>query len=122
MKTDLPKHPWVSFYASAALLACVLSVLLVVTNDAPRTNHPDLAVPILMYHHVGDWGAANADWAPYVVKPQKFQRQLDWLAAHQFHTITFQELLAYQFNHVRCFKVAYGDDIDVFAARMAQHA
>jgi hypothetical protein len=49
MKTDLPKHPWFTFYASATLLA-------------------------------------------------------------------------YQSNHVRRFKVAYGDDINVFAARMAQHA
>jgi hypothetical protein len=31
-------------------------------------------------------------------------------------------LLAYQSSNVRRFKVAYGDDIDVFAARMAQHA
>ncbi len=121
MKTEHSTQPWFTFYASAALFACVLSMLLVATDRAPKTNHPDMAVPILMYHHVGDWGAANADWAPYVVKPQEFQRQLDWLLAHQFHTITFQELLAYQSSNVRppahsvilSFDDGWAEDVDI---------
>ncbi len=117
----LQPQRWFGFYASAALFACVLSVLLVATSPAPRTHHPDMSVPILMYHHVGDWGAANPAWAPYVVKPQEFARQLDWLAAHQFHTITFQELLAYQSNNVRppahsvilTFDDGWAEDVDI---------
>lgn len=101
MKEMSHTQHYFTFYAAEALFACALSVLLAATNAAPRTNHFDISVPIVMYHHVGDWGAANPAWAPYVVKPQEFQRQLDWLAAHQFHTITFQELLAYQSNNVR---------------------
>jgi peptidoglycan/xylan/chitin deacetylase (PgdA/CDA1 family) len=57
------------------------------------------SIPILMYHHVGDWGDAKSDWAPWVVRPQDFDAQLDWLAARHFHTVTFQELLACRAGH-----------------------
>ena len=121
MKTAAQKQRWFGFYASAALFAFALSALLAATNAAPRQNHPDMLVPIVMYHHVGDWGKANSDWAPYVVKPQEFQRQLDWLVANQFHTITFQELLAYQSSNMRppahsvilTFDDGWAEDVDI---------
>lgn len=48
-----------------------------------------------MYHHVGDWGAPG-DWAPWVVKPDDFAAQLDWLVAHGYHAITLAELRAHR--------------------------
>lgn len=51
------------------------------------------AVPILMYHHVGDWGAPHPSWRDWVVKPADFEAQLDWLVEHGYRTITFAELL-----------------------------
>ena len=51
-------------------------------------------VPILMYHHIGDWGPSNPGWADWVVKPADFAQQLDWLKSNGYHTITFRELLA----------------------------
>lgn len=50
-------------------------------------------VPVLMYHHVGDWGPPG-EWAPWVVKPADFDAQLDWLVAHGWHTVTMEEVLA----------------------------
>ena len=129
MTTKAQAQPWFAFYAAAALFAGVLSLLLVATTPAPRANHPDMSVPILMYHHVGDWGASNPAWAPYVVKPQEFARQLDWLAAHQFHTITFQELLAYQSSNMRppahsvilTFDDGWAEDVDIAKKFLAPH-
>jgi peptidoglycan/xylan/chitin deacetylase (PgdA/CDA1 family) len=43
-------------------------------------------VPILAYHSVG--GAAS----DYVVPTPAFEQQLDWLAAHGFHTASLREL------------------------------
>jgi peptidoglycan/xylan/chitin deacetylase (PgdA/CDA1 family) len=50
-------------------------------------------VPILMYHHVGDWGPSNPSWADWVVRPKDFVAQLDWLVAHGYRTVTFAEVL-----------------------------
>lgn len=52
-------------------------------------------VPILMYHHVGDWGPAG-DWGPWVVKPEDFEAQLDWLVSHGFHAVTLGQLRAHR--------------------------
>ncbi len=61
---------------------------------AHRVHSPD--VPILMYHHVGDWGPSRDDWAPWVVKPKDFEAQLDWLRTHDYHTITLHQLIAHR--------------------------
>lgn len=52
-------------------------------------------VPILMYHHVGDWGAPG-DWAPWVVKPADFEAQMEWLRNHRYHPITMRQLQAHR--------------------------
>lgn len=52
-----------------------------------------LSVPVFMYHHVqtlnGDEGAA---WYRYTVSPTEFERQLDWLSANRFTTISAAHL------------------------------
>lgn len=60
----------------------------------PRSVDP-LApeIPILMYHHVGDWGPPHPSWADWVVRPKDFTAQLDWLVANGYRTVTFEEVL-----------------------------
>jgi len=49
-------------------------------------------VPILMYHHVSDIHPMNLlDWS-LTVTPIDFSQQLDYLKAHNYHTITFNQL------------------------------
>ena len=81
--------------AMASFAATVLS-LLSLRERASCTSPISLSIPILMYHHVGDWGESRADWAPWVVRSTEFRAQMDWLVANGFHTITFRELLAGQ--------------------------
>ena len=81
--------------AIALFAATVLSLLSL--RERVFSNSPiSLSIPILMYHHIGDWGESRADWAPWVVRPKEFRAQMDWLVANGFHTITFRELLAGQ--------------------------
>ena len=53
-------------------------------------------VPILMYHHLANL-APNAALAmrTWTVAPANFVAQLDYLNAHEYHTITFAQLVAY---------------------------
>ena len=79
-----------------ALFASTILSLLSLREQASSTSALPLSIPILMYHHVGDWGESRADWASWVVRSKEFRAQMDWLVANGFHTITFRELLAGQ--------------------------
>ena len=81
--------------ALASFAATVLS-LLSLRERASCTSALSLSIPVLMYHHVGDWGESRAEWAQWVVRSKEFRAQMDWLVANGFHTITFRELLAGQ--------------------------
>jgi peptidoglycan/xylan/chitin deacetylase (PgdA/CDA1 family) len=50
-------------------------------------------IPILMYHHIGDWGEPHPSWVDWVVRPKDFAAQLDWLLASGYRTVTFAEVL-----------------------------
>lgn len=77
----------------ALLVVAALAVAGAVCGATGRAGAPR-AVPVLMYHHVGDWGPSNPGWADWVVRPAAFAEQLDWLRAHGYRTVTFRELLA----------------------------
>jgi peptidoglycan/xylan/chitin deacetylase (PgdA/CDA1 family) len=81
--------PPVAAIAFATALLAALAWSVDVTPPVRR------AVPIVMYHHVGDWGVAG-DWSPWVVKPRDFGAQLDWLVAHGFRTVTLTQLRAHR--------------------------
>ena len=55
------------------------------------TPTTSVQVPILMYHHISD---GNPQPAPYYwnVTIEHFQQQMDYLAAHGYHPITFNML------------------------------
>ena len=80
---------------SVAAITCACAVVLTLLG-APRVATHSAAtvlVPILMYHHVGNWGPARPDWAPWVVLPEDFRAQMDWLVQHGYRSISFRELI-----------------------------
>lgn len=49
-------------------------------------------VPILMYHHISNMPTYNLIDFSLTVTPGAFQKQLAYLQAHKYHTITFNQL------------------------------
>jgi len=54
-----------------------------------------IQVPILMYHHIAPYSLLNS--SPeysriWVVPPESFSQQMDYLVMHGYHTITFNQL------------------------------
>lgn len=90
----LTRHSGVPAAALALVVVIIAGLALRSGREGAVVTAPQV-VPILMYHHVGDWGPAG-DWAPWVVKPEDFEAQLDWLVAHGFHAITLAELRAHR--------------------------
>jgi len=66
----------------------------------PENENPqELAVPILMYHHVGPL-ASDADeiTTNLTVDPEKFEAQLSWLKSQGYQTLTLTQLNQVFFN------------------------
>ena len=62
---------------SRCLLAAACAILLSGSVDRARPAlQPLPTVPILMYHHIGDWGPSNPGWSDWVVKPADFDELL----------------------------------------------
>lgn len=81
--------------AAITLVAIAVAALAVGTAGVPAVAPLARAVPILMYHHVGDWGTPG-DWAPWVVRPEDFVAQLDWLVDHGYRSVTLAEVRAHR--------------------------
>ena len=96
MHTLLGMSERISRILALASFAATVRSLLSLREQASSTSALPLSIPILMYHHVGDWGESRAEWAQWVVRSKEFRAQMDWLVANRFHTITFRELLAGQ--------------------------
>ncbi|WP_376793842.1 polysaccharide deacetylase family protein [Thermogemmatispora sp.] len=58
----------------------------------PQPVARSVAVPILMYHHVSPAPTHNLLDFSLTVTPRNFAAQLDYLKAHGYHTITFNQL------------------------------
>lgn len=53
-------------------------------------------IPILCYHAIRAWLPSDTpDMQPYIVPPERFAEQLDFLVAHGYHAITPDQLLAF---------------------------
>ena len=50
------------------------------------------AVPILMYHEIST--RPDPRYRKYTLTPQEFERQLDWLRAQRYRTVTMDDVLA----------------------------
>jgi hypothetical protein len=80
--------------ASVFMLVAAMALGL---SEAPVRGQAAASVPslpVIMYHHVGNWGVSRADWAPWVVRTEDFAAQLDWLRAHGYRTVTFEQFAA----------------------------
>ena len=62
----------------------------------PYGRH-SISVPILMYHYIRPVPSMNSDWMGYKlsVSPASFHEQMDWLAAHGYHPVDFNDMRAY---------------------------
>ncbi len=80
-------------YRTARLL-CALMVGIVWGGSVYGFPVKEQNTPILLYHHVNVLPAhmskAMRRWS---LSPQKFEAQMDWVAAHGFHTITMEQLI-----------------------------
>src|SRR2546427_288058 len=56
-----------------------------------------IRLPILMYHYIRTPPSTRTDPLGYrlSVSPMVFQSQMDWLSAHGYHAITFNQVRAY---------------------------
>jgi peptidoglycan/xylan/chitin deacetylase (PgdA/CDA1 family) len=57
-----------------------------------RPVHKSIAVPILMYHHITDV-IPPPSLALWSLTIERFSQQMDYLAAHGYHTVTFNQLM-----------------------------
>ena len=96
--TNPPRHPLARRHGRwPALATLALGIAAVLAWRPGQAGVPalDEGVSVLMYHHVGDWGAPG-DWSPWVVKPADFEAQLDWLLEHGYHPITLAQFQAHR--------------------------
>ena len=66
-------------------------------RDVVPFGRTTLELPILMYHYIRIPPSPRRDLVGYnlSVSPQQFAAQMDWLAAHGYHTVTFSDLRLY---------------------------
>ena len=84
----------------AGLLAsvCALSLLIPIAvvgspTVAEAAAAPQVRVPVLMYHHIGD-PAGHGDPAEYYVSPAAFEAQMAYLAGNGFTPVSLEQVLA----------------------------
>lgn len=85
-------RPIAAHASAGAFLLAASAALAVHPHGGMPPSGNESCVPILMYHHVGDWGPSNPGWSDWVVRPEEFRKQLDWLKANGYRTVTFAEL------------------------------
>ncbi|HYL07684.1 MAG TPA: polysaccharide deacetylase family protein, partial [Candidatus Udaeobacter sp.] len=66
-------------------------------HDVIPLGSRSISVPILMYHYIRPSPSIRTDMLGYrlSVTPQNFEVQMDWLYAHGFHAVNFNDLRAY---------------------------
>ena len=57
----------------------------------------NVGIPILMYHHVGNWPADSTDRLrlDLTVSPENFDEQVAWLKAQGYHSVSLTDLYKY---------------------------
>ena len=79
----------------AAFLGALLMALLAGCRGASkgeaRAPANSVAVPILMYHHIGNSpSGTGGESAAFTVSPKSFNTQMEWLHQHGYHSVTPQ--------------------------------
>lgn len=69
----------------------ILALLLTCTAAAEDAQEPEpVRLPIVMYHHISK---DPARWNDYVVSVDEFASDMDYLAAHGWHSVSVRQLL-----------------------------
>lgn len=84
---DVKNKKWGQF-----CVAFVCCLLVLPMGRAVGAERETISLPIIMYHQINK---SPDSWGDYVVSPQTFERDLDYLAAHGYQTVTTQQLIAY---------------------------
>ncbi len=65
--------------------------------DVVPVGRRNITLPILMYHYVRNPPSMRNDWLGYKlsISPDDFTAQMDWLAAHGYHPVDFNDVRAY---------------------------
>jgi len=66
-------------------------------QDVIPLGSRSISVPILMYHYIRPSPSIRTDMLGYrlSVTPQNFEVQMDWLYAHGYHAVNFNDVRAY---------------------------
>jgi len=72
------------------LIAVLVSGILLLSGMA-QAEEP-VFLPIVMYHHISE---DSGSWNDYVISAAEFEGDLRWLREHGFHTVRWEELLAW---------------------------
>lgn len=83
--------------AADATSAASLREYFVTRLDVVPVGRRNITLPILMYHYVRNPPSMTNDLLGYrlSVSPAAFTSQMDWLAAHGFHPVDFNDVRAY---------------------------
>src|SRR5690348_13823602 len=79
--------------ASLAAVAGLVNVPRVALAGAPPDGAPDVRVPILMYHHIGNPVEHGADYQFYV-STSAFDDQMAYLADNGFTPVSLEQVLS----------------------------
>ena len=57
-----------------------------------RAGVEEVCLPVVMYHHISK---SRSQWNDYVVSPEQFESDLEYLSSHGWHSIGVRDLLAW---------------------------
>lgn len=71
----------------------IVCVFLLIALSLPAEAEPEaVRLPVVMYHHIS---RDRSQWNDYVVSPEEFESDLNYLSAHGWHSIGVRDLLAW---------------------------
>ena len=76
-----------------AWIAALMAVLALGMAGAAAAQREDVRLPVVMYH---DISRNPASWGPYVISEAELERDLQWLRANGYETVSVQNLLDWE--------------------------
>ena len=73
------------------ILALILAVLIYPEGNCAENE--TVSLPIVMYHHISN---DPSKWNKYVISPEEFRSDMEYLSARGYESINFSQLLAWQ--------------------------
>ena len=76
-----------------AWIAALMAALAICSAGAAAAEKETVTLPVVMYHDISRNPAA---WGPYVISEAELERDLQWLKAHGYETVSVQNLLDWE--------------------------